>query len=77
MRRSPTSVRGRASEGHAAAVNPYDWHMLRGDPRIARLIGIGLTRPKIITGQEFLTSGSVLVGGENPLENDAVPLCQC
>jgi NADPH:quinone reductase-like Zn-dependent oxidoreductase len=31
---------------HAAAVNPYDWHMLRGDPRIARLMGIGLTRPK-------------------------------
>jgi ABC-2 type transport system ATP-binding protein len=46
--------------------------MLRGDPRIARLMGICLTRPKIITGQEFLTSGSVLVGGENPLENDAV-----
>ena len=31
---------------HAAALNPYDWHMLRGDPRIARLIGTGLTRPK-------------------------------
>jgi len=32
---------------HAAAVNPYDWHMLRGDPRIARLIGgTGLSRPK-------------------------------
>jgi len=31
---------------HAAALNPYDWHMLRGDPRIARLIGIGLTKPK-------------------------------
>ena len=31
---------------HAAALNPYDWHMLRGDPRIARLIGVGLTRPK-------------------------------
>jgi NADPH:quinone reductase-like Zn-dependent oxidoreductase len=31
---------------HAAAVNPFDWHMLRGDPRIARLMGIGLTRPK-------------------------------
>ena len=32
---------------HAAAVNPYDWHMLRGDPRIARLMGgVGLTRPK-------------------------------
>jgi NADPH:quinone reductase-like Zn-dependent oxidoreductase len=32
---------------HAAAVNPYDWHMLRGDPRIVRLMGAtGLTRPK-------------------------------
>jgi NADPH:quinone reductase-like Zn-dependent oxidoreductase len=32
---------------HAAALNPFDWHMLRGDPRIARLIGgTGLTRPK-------------------------------
>ena len=34
---------------HAAAVNPYDWHMLRGDPRIARLMGgVGLTRPKTL-----------------------------
>ena len=32
---------------HAAALNPYDWHMLRGDPRVARLMGgMGLTRPK-------------------------------
>ncbi|MGS0687784.1 NAD(P)-dependent alcohol dehydrogenase [Nakamurella sp. GG22] len=32
---------------HAAAVNPYDWHMIRGDPRIARLMGgVGLTKPK-------------------------------
>src|SRR5262245_1320036 len=32
---------------HAAALNPYDWHLLRGDPRIARLMGgVGLTRPK-------------------------------
>ena len=32
---------------HAASVNPYDWHMVRGDPRIARLLGgVGLTRPK-------------------------------
>src|SRR5262245_26742103 len=33
---------------HAAALNPYDWHMLRGDPLIARLIpgGVGLTRPR-------------------------------
>jgi len=32
---------------HAAALNPYDWHMLRGDPYAARLLGtMGLTRPK-------------------------------
>lgn len=32
---------------HAAALNPYDWHMLRGDPYVARLLGaMGLTRPK-------------------------------
>src|SRR5690242_10354131 len=32
----------------AAGLNPYDWHMLRGDPLIARLIpgAVGLTRPK-------------------------------
>jgi hypothetical protein len=31
----------------AAALNPYDWHMLRGDPHVARLTGkVGLTRPK-------------------------------
>src|SRR4051795_7246840 len=32
---------------HAAALNPYDWHMGRGDPYVARLMGeVGLTRPK-------------------------------
>jgi NADPH:quinone reductase-like Zn-dependent oxidoreductase len=31
---------------HAAALNPADWHILRGDPLIARLMGVGLTRPK-------------------------------
>ena len=32
---------------HAAALNPYDWHMMRGDPYVARLMGtVGLTRPK-------------------------------
>ncbi|MER5793439.1 NAD(P)-dependent alcohol dehydrogenase [Streptomyces sp. NPDC001980] len=32
---------------HAAALNPYDWHMLRGDPYVARLLGgVGLTRPR-------------------------------
>ena len=30
----------------AAAVNPYDWHMLRGDPLIARLMGVGLRKPR-------------------------------
>ncbi|MEU7417398.1 NAD(P)-dependent alcohol dehydrogenase [Streptomyces antibioticus] len=30
----------------AAALNPYDWHMLRGDPYVARLLGgVGRTRP--------------------------------
>ena len=32
---------------HAAALNPYDWHIVRGDPLIARLTGeVGLTKPK-------------------------------
>ncbi len=31
---------------HAAALNPYDWHMLRGDPLVARLMGVGLIKPK-------------------------------
>ena len=26
---------------HAAALNPYDWHILRGDPLVARLMGRG------------------------------------
>jgi NADPH:quinone reductase-like Zn-dependent oxidoreductase len=32
---------------HAAALNPHDWHVLRGDPYVARLMGVvGLTKPK-------------------------------
>src|SRR5947209_3555092 len=32
---------------HAAALNPYAWHVLRGDPYVARLMGtVGLTKPK-------------------------------
>ncbi|WP_431968666.1 NAD(P)-dependent alcohol dehydrogenase [Actinacidiphila sp. bgisy160] len=32
----------------AAALNPYDWHMMRGDPYVARLLGgMGVTRPKV------------------------------
>ncbi|MEU2281558.1 NAD(P)-dependent alcohol dehydrogenase [Streptomyces sp. NPDC013178] len=31
----------------AAALNPYDWHMMRGDPYVARLTpAVGLTRPR-------------------------------
>src|SRR6478752_2302553 len=30
------------------------------------------TLMRIITGQEFVSSGTVRVGGQNPLENDAV-----
>jgi NADPH:quinone reductase-like Zn-dependent oxidoreductase len=32
---------------HAAALNPYDWHIVRGDPYVARLMGeVGLTKPR-------------------------------
>ncbi|MDO9484576.1 MAG: NAD(P)-dependent alcohol dehydrogenase [Actinomycetota bacterium] len=30
----------------AASLNPADWHIVRGEPRVARLMGLGLTRPK-------------------------------
>jgi len=30
---------------HAASLNPADWHIVRGDPYVARLM-IGLTKPK-------------------------------
>ncbi|SEF38046.1 NADPH:quinone reductase [Amycolatopsis pretoriensis] len=34
---------------HATSVNPYDWHFLRGEPRVARLMtgGFGLRRPPV------------------------------
>lgn len=34
---------------HATSVNPYDWHLLRGEPRLARLVpgGLGLFRPRL------------------------------
>jgi len=33
----------------ATSINPYDWHMFRGEPRIARIMqgGTGLRRPKL------------------------------
>jgi len=32
---------------HAASVNAYDWHMLRGKPFLVRVSGSGLLKPKI------------------------------
>jgi NADPH:quinone reductase-like Zn-dependent oxidoreductase len=34
---------------HATSVNPYDWHFLRGEPHVARLMtgGFGLRRPAV------------------------------
>jgi NADPH:quinone reductase-like Zn-dependent oxidoreductase len=31
---------------HAAAVNPYDWHFIRGTPYIMRLMMAGIRKPK-------------------------------
>lgn len=31
---------------YATGVNAFDWHLLRGDPFVARFMGIGLLRPK-------------------------------
>ncbi|MER7178077.1 NAD(P)-dependent alcohol dehydrogenase [Streptomyces hyaluromycini] len=48
---------------HAAAVNPYDWHMLRGDPYVARLLGgVGLTRPKSLVAGIDAAGEVVAVG---------------
>ena len=50
---------------HAAALNPYDWHIMRGDPLIARLMGeVGLTKPKArVAGID--AAGVVEVAGAN------------
>ena len=31
---------------HAASVNPYDWHMMRAQPYLMRLFGVGFLQPK-------------------------------
>ena len=49
---------------HAAALNPYDWHVLRGDPLVARLMGVGLTKPKaVVAGVD--AAGVVEAVGKN------------
>lgn len=50
----------------ATSVNPYDWHHMRGEPRVARLMGgdIGLRRPRFgILGADV--AGLVEAVGEN------------
>ena len=48
---------------HATSVNPADWHMLRGDPRIARL-QMGLRNPKFsVMGTDI--AGTVEAVGRN------------
>jgi NADPH:quinone reductase-like Zn-dependent oxidoreductase len=45
----------------AASVNAYDWHVMRGDPRFARL-SLGLGRPKArVRGRDF--AGQVVAVG--------------
>ena len=52
---------------HAASLNPADWHILRGDPKVARLMGIGLTKPKIpVVGSD--AAGVVEAVGANVRE---------
>ncbi|MEU8242320.1 NAD(P)-dependent alcohol dehydrogenase [Actinoplanes missouriensis] len=47
----------------AASVNAYDWHVLRGDPRLGRL-SMGLTRPRArIRGRDF--AGQVVAAGSS------------
>ena len=39
---------------HAASLNAYDWHALRGKPILVRLMGFGLLKPKKqILGSDF------------------------
>ncbi|HEY6070801.1 MAG TPA: NAD(P)-dependent alcohol dehydrogenase [Chthoniobacterales bacterium] len=48
----------------AASVNPYDWHFVEGSPKIARLLGMGLRKPKDIRlGVDF--AGTVEAVGKN------------
>ena len=48
----------------AASVNPYDWHFIEGTPKIMRLMGVGLRKPKDTRlGVDF--SGTVEAVGKN------------
>src|SRR6266404_1124569 len=48
----------------AASVNPYDWHFIEGMPKIIRLMGVGLRKPKDTQlGVDF--AGTVEAVGKN------------
>ena len=48
----------------AASVNPYDWHFIEGTPKIMRMMGVGLRKPKDTRlGVDF--AGTVEVVGKN------------
>jgi len=48
----------------AASVNPYDWHFIEGTPKIMRLMGVGLRKPKDMRlGVDF--AGNVEAIGKN------------
>src|SRR5881227_558853 len=49
---------------HAASVNPYDWHFVEGTPKIMRLMGVGLRKPKDTRlGVDF--AGTIEAVGKN------------
>lgn len=49
---------------HAASVNPIDWHILRGEPLLVRLMGFGLLKPKYpVLGTDL--AGRVETVGKN------------
>src|SRR6266404_3791280 len=48
----------------AASINPYDWHFIEGTPKIVRLLGVGLRKPKDTrVGVDF--AGTVEAVGKN------------
>ena len=48
----------------AASINPYDWHFIEGTPKIMRLMGVGLRKPKDTQlGVDF--AGTVEAVGKN------------
>jgi NADPH:quinone reductase-like Zn-dependent oxidoreductase len=49
-------------DAHASSVNPYDWHMLRGEPYLLRM-SEGLRRPKRV-GLGIDVAGTVTAVGE-------------